>query len=76
MQVQLDIAFDQLVRIVKNLPAAQQRKLKSEIDKQTEIGKSSMDLESLLLNGPVATEEELERIANNRKAINQWRKKS
>lgn len=74
MQVQLEIAFDQLVRIVKNLPAAQQRKLKSEIDKETKIQASS-DLEALLLNGPVATDEELERIANNRKAINQWRKK-
>ncbi|HEV2832826.1 MAG TPA: hypothetical protein VGW31_12670 [Hanamia sp.] len=76
MQVQLDIAFDQLVRIVRNLPAAQQRKLKSEIDKEMESVKSSMDLEPLLLNGPVATEKELETIANNRKAINQWRKKS
>ena len=75
MQVQLDIAFDQLVRIVKNLPAAQQRKLKSEIEKETKIETSSMDLETLLLNGPVAINEELERIANNRKVINQWRKK-
>jgi len=75
MQVQLDIAFDQLVRIVKNLPAAEQRKLKSEIEKEAKIEESLLDLETLLLNGPVATEEELATIANNRKAINQWRKK-
>jgi hypothetical protein len=75
MQVQLDIPFNQLVRIVKNLPIAQQRKLKSEIEKETKIVTSSMDLEALLLGGPVATKEDLERIADNRKAINQWRKK-
>ncbi len=75
MQVQLDIPFNQLVRIVKNLPVAQQRKLKSEIEKETKIGTTSVDLEALLLNGPVATKEDLKRIANNRKAINQWRKK-
>ena len=75
MQVQLDIPFKQLVRIVKNLPVSQQKKLKSEIEKKSKIETSSMDLEALLLKGPVATDEELERIANNRKAINQWRKK-
>ena len=75
MQVLLDIPFDQLLKIVKELPKAQQKKLKSEIEKGSKMETSAMDLEAILLNGPVATEEELERIANNRKAINQWRKK-
>ena len=75
MQVLLDIPFGQLLKIVKELPKAQQKKLKSEIEKGSKMETSAMDLEAILLNGPVATEEELERIANNRKAINQWRKK-
>lgn len=74
MQVQVDISFDQLLRAVKTLPARQLKQLKAEIEKEGKE-KSQNDLESLLLNGPTATEEELQTIENNRKAINQWRKK-
>lgn len=74
MQVQVDISFDQLLRAVKTLPAGQLKQLKAEIEKKTQ-GKSPNDLESLLLNGPTASEDELQTIENNRKAINQWRKK-
>lgn len=64
MQVQVDIAFDQLLKIVKTLPLRQLRQLKSEIEKETKSEKS-FDLEALLLNGPVATKKQLETIANN-----------
>ena len=74
MQVQVDISFDQLLRAVKTLPARQLKQLKAEIEKKAQE-KSPNDLESLLLNGPTATEDELQTIENNRKAINQWRKK-
>jgi hypothetical protein len=74
MQVQVDISFDQLLRAVKTLPAGQLKQLKAEIEKKSQE-KSLSDLESLLLNGPTATEDELQTIENNRKAINQWRKK-
>ena len=74
MQVQVDIAFDQLLKIVKTLPSEQLRKLKEEIEKEAETDKS-IDLEALLLNGPVATKKQLEIIESNRKAINQWRTK-
>ncbi len=74
MQVQVDISFDQLLRAVKTLPARQLKQLKAEIEKEAKP-KPQTNLESLLLNGPTATEEELQTIENNRKAINQWRKK-
>jgi len=74
MQVQVNIAFDQLLEMVKALPAGQLRQLKAEIEKESTTEKS-IDLESMLLNGPVATKRELETIENNRKAINQWRTK-
>jgi hypothetical protein len=73
MQVQVEIGFDQLLQIVKALPTGKLKRLKVEIEKEVEHEKSKMDLESLLMNGPVATEKELEVIAGNRKAINQWR---
>lgn len=75
MQVQVDISFDQLLKAVKKLPSGQLRQLRAEIDKDSKSKKSSTDLETLLLEGPVATSEQLEIIENNRMAINRWRTK-
>lgn len=72
MQVQVDIEFEQLLKIVKKLPPAQLNLLKEEIEKE-KISEKTIDFETLLLNGPVATKKQLETIKNNRKAINQWR---
>ncbi|MGN6354939.1 MAG: hypothetical protein ACTHLB_16225 [Parafilimonas sp.] len=72
MQVQLDIEFDQLLEIVKNLSSGKLKQLKAEIEKETKSKKAS-DLETLLLNGPVATKKQIDTIVKNRKAINQWR---
>jgi hypothetical protein len=74
MQVQVDIEFNQLLKIVKSLPTAKLNQLKAEIEKESIVEKSSK-LEELLLNGPTATQKELDIISNNRKAINQWRTK-
>lgn len=74
MQMQVDIEFDQLLKIVKTLPSGQLKQLKDEIEKEAKSNKS-VDLEALLLNGPTATKKQLEAIAQNRKAINQWRRK-
>ncbi|MGI8951074.1 MAG: hypothetical protein ACR2FN_05750 [Chitinophagaceae bacterium] len=73
MQVQTDIEFEQLLEIVRTLPPGQLKQLKSEIEKEVKEEKSKIDLETLLLNGPTATKKQLETIAKNRKAINQWR---
>lgn len=70
MQMQVDIEFDQLLKIVKTLPSGQLKQLKDEIEKEAKSNKS-VDLEVLLLNGPTATKKQLEAIAQNRKAINQ-----
>lgn len=66
MQVQVDIEFEQLVKIVKTLPAGTLLKLKAVIEKNTSTKKDKIDLKSLLLNGPVATKKQLEVIENNR----------
>jgi len=75
MQVQVDIEFEQLVKIVKTLPTGKLRQLKAEIEKETANERNKTDLKSLLLKGPVATKKQLETIENNRKSINQWRTK-
>ena len=74
MQVQVDIGFEQLVSIAKKLPRAQWQMLKSKVDKN-EKATSKSDLETLLLNGPTLSEEELAVIQKNTRAINQWRTK-
>jgi len=74
MQVQVDIEFDQLLKIVKTLPAGQLKKLRTEIEKEAK-STNSTDLETLLLNGPTATKNQLDTIVKNRKAFNQWRTK-
>ena len=73
MQVQVEIEFDQLVKIVKSLSAVKLKQLKAEIDKTSSFAGSNVDLENLLLNGPTATEKQLQTIAKNRKSINEWR---
>ncbi len=70
MKVQIDIAFEQLLNLVKTLPAEQLNQLKNEIEKENKDKKAEIDLETLLLNGPTATKKQLEVIANNRKAFN------
>jgi hypothetical protein len=72
MRVQVDIGFDQLLKIIKALPSKQLNQLKVEIEKETKGGQP-VDLETLLLNGPTASKKELDTIAKNRKLINQWR---
>ena len=75
MQVQVEIGFDQLLKMVKELPSGKLKQLKVEIEKKSVKSKPVSNLESLLLNGPVATKKQIEIISNNRKAINQWRTK-
>lgn len=67
MQVQVDIEFEQLIKMVKTLPTGKLKLLKAEIEKETKDEKS-LDLEALLLKGPTATKKQLEIIEKNRKA--------
>ena len=71
MPGKVEIAFDQLIKLVRDLPSGKLKKLKAVIERHEK--KTQTDLTSLLLNGPVATKKQLEQIALNRKAIDQWR---
>ena len=55
MQVQVNIEFEQLLKIVKELPSVQKKKLKVELEKSSSSKGEQIDLETLLLNGPTAT---------------------
>ncbi len=73
--MQIDIEFDQLLRIIRTLPSGQLKLLKSEIERERNLSKQKVDLETLLMNGPIATKKQVAVIKKNRKAINQWRTK-
>jgi len=75
MQIQLDIGFDQLVSLVKNLSPKQWNRLKKEVEKKDVVSKGQQDMEAFLLSAPTLNEEQLNAIQKARESINQWRKK-
>lgn len=75
MQAQIDIGFDQLVQLVKQLPKKQWTKLKTEVEEQNTSGSQQSDMLNLLLEAPTFNKKQLSEIAKARKEINQWRKK-
>jgi len=73
MQVQIDIKFEQLVQLAKELPAKQWKKFKQEVEKSKLPNSPTSDLVEFLLSAPTFKKEQLEKIAKTRKEINQWR---
>jgi len=74
MQLEINIPFQQLLDLIKTLPKSQQQILRVELEKVA-VNSSTTTLEELLLSGPVAQKEDLDRIRTNRKSFNQWRSK-
>lgn len=75
MQALVNIGFDELLKIVKSLPQSKLSELKAELERESQQAINRNDFETLLLNGPTFSKKQLDNIAKNRKAINQWRSK-
>jgi hypothetical protein len=75
MQLQVDIEFDQLVEMVKKLPAKQWTRLKAEVETKAATNTEREVFKQFLLNGPTFSKKQLETISETRKAINKWRTK-
>lgn len=75
MQTQINIEFDQLVELAKQLPTTQWAKLKKVVEGKSSVTKDNSDLVTLLLSAPTYSKKQLEEVAKTRKAINQWRTK-
>ncbi|HEY6977339.1 MAG TPA: hypothetical protein VH396_13675 [Chitinophagaceae bacterium] len=73
--MQVDIEFNQLVELAKQLPPKQWKKLKTEVEKQAKQVDPMTNLEQFLLNAPTFNKKQLDEIAKTRKAISQWRTK-
>ncbi len=76
MEVVLEMPFEQLVSIVKQLTPSQKAKLKKELlNDISPKQKEHSSLTELLLSGPVFSDKQIETIENTRKSINTWRTK-
>ena len=75
MEVQSKISFEHLLEALTELPESQLKVLLTEIGKKKRKSARKSDLESILLKGPTASVKQIERIRQNRKAINKWKEK-
>jgi hypothetical protein len=78
VELKIDIEYEDLLRLVKQLPAAKIVQLKSELSDSLIENKSKSDnseFQDFLLRGPVMTDNQYEQFIENRKWFNQWRVK-
>lgn len=75
MEIKLNIGYEQLIAIINQLPTNEVNKLKAEIEKiSTERNFETIDdLESLIVEGPVMSDEQYNEFEEIRKNFNQWR---
>ena len=74
MQIQVDIGFNDLVEIVKNLPKDKLLQLKKELEDKPSTLKRDQ-FRALLLSGPTLSDEQIKTMEDIRKAVNKWRTK-
>ncbi|MCM5530528.1 hypothetical protein [Parasegetibacter sp. NRK P23] len=75
MQAQIDIGYDQLVKLVKQLPKKQWVRLKNEVEEKAASTSKSPDMLTFLLNAPTFNKKQLDEIDKARMEISQWRTK-
>ena len=74
MQIQVDIGFEELVKAVEKLPEDQRLRLKEVLEENSAKSRKER-LRGLLLNGPTLSEDQIQIMEENRKAIRRWRTK-
>ena len=76
MELKLNIGYQELIELIKQLPVNQLRKLKADInlimpDKETNPEK--FKLQEFLLKGPVMSDDQSQDFLANRKHFSAWR---
>lgn len=69
MQAQIEIGYDLLVKLVKQLSKKKWTQLKSEVEESRASSDTQTEMLALLLNGPTFNKKQLEEIAKARKEI-------
>ncbi len=78
MELRLKLGYEQLLELIKQLPASQLLKLKSELDSpliEEKILKDLTDLQKLIINGPLMSDEQFDNFQQNRINFARWRSK-
>lgn len=78
MQLTVDIPYEQLINIIRHLPANQLAKIKTDLENIVAVDKDEsgkIDFQEFLLKGPVMTDVQYSAFKENRKSFNQWRSK-
>ena len=73
MHTQKDIQFNYLISQLRGLSDVQRKKLKAELNR-LEAASLNNSLEEFLLSAPTFSENQIKKIEETRKAIDQWQK--
>ncbi|GHV72526.1 hypothetical protein FACS1894201_02200 [Bacteroidia bacterium] len=76
MQLTVNIGYDQIVNLVKQLPANQIEKIKQEFTQEYIKAKARAEIsefQEFLLSGPVMSEQQYKEFNENREHLNAWR---
>jgi len=76
MQLTVDIPYEQLINIIRHLPANQLAKIKSDLEHIVAINNAETEktnFREFLLKGPIMSDVQCSAFKENRKALNQWR---
>ncbi len=79
MGIKLDIEYQQLLEMIRQLPLSLMREVKLELERLIEEKEASGEennFRELLLHGPVMDDEQYQEFLANREYFNAWRKKS
>lgn len=78
MQLTVDIKYDQLIDIIRHLPANQLARIKSDLENTVYANGAETDkseFQEFLLRGPKMSDDQYSIFKENRKVFNQWRSK-
>lgn len=78
MELKINIGYNQVINLIKQLPASQIAKLKAELNDKFLEKKSKTEIsefQKFLLSGPIMTEKQHLVFKENRKQFNRWRQK-
>lgn len=77
MELKVDIAFSQLIQVIRQLPDDKKTQLKAELSSTfpTNSKKSISTFQELLLNGPVMDDDQYKAYKETRNHFNKWRTK-
>jgi hypothetical protein len=78
MQNTVELSYEQLINLIRHLPANQLAKIKSDLENIVAVDNTEShktDFQIFLSKGPVMSEAQYMAFKENRKSLNQWRSK-